>query len=181
MVESDLDGQKIDYSEDKDIQSGNQGLGFQRDPSFSGWYDEDELFYSDHELEKVGANTEDFDFELPLCQQGGLQNGFLDRDRQKNSKFELKSMHVKGSNNMDVVSTLGAGNGSEKYEPFDIENSSESERELHFSNRGVGGSSSMSKHEASPPKSKSPISASDVLKTLFFILVWYTFSTFLTL
>ncbi|KAM7497818.1 hypothetical protein LguiA_022232 [Lonicera macranthoides] len=181
MVESDLDRQKIDYSEDKDIQSENQGLGFQRDPSFSGWYDEDEILYSDHELEKVGADTEDFDFELPLFPQGGLQNGFLDRDRHKYSKVELESVRVKGSNNMDVVSTLGAGNGSEKYEPFDIENSSESEREPHFSNMGVDGSSSMIKDEASLPKSKSPISAADVLKTLFFILVWYTFSTFLTL
>ncbi|KAA8525004.1 hypothetical protein F0562_011358 [Nyssa sinensis] len=88
-------------------------------------------------------------------------------------------MQMNGSYNMDGVSTHGMENGNEKYVPFDIENVSESK--LNFSSVGVNGFNSMDNDETSPSNAKSSISVADVLKTLSFILVWYTFSTFLTL
>jgi solute carrier family 35 protein C2 len=171
MVEGESIKQK---TEDKDVHSGNQELVFERDPSFSGWYDEDEITHLDHKSEAVDKSTEDFDFKSPLIRQGGLENGILEKEKLKHNikSEEKKVVHVKGSNNMDTVSTLAANNVSEKYVPFDVENPSGNEREQNFSN---GGSILKNKHDPSR------ISSSDVLKTMFLILVWYTFSTFLTL
>lgn len=63
--------------------------------------------------------------------------------------------------------------------PFDIENGSG--REISLSNIGVDGPRSSGDNGTLPPHSSSYVSGADVLKTLFFILMWYTFSTFLTL
>ncbi|KAH9745828.1 putative sugar phosphate/phosphate translocator [Citrus sinensis] len=86
-----------------------------------------------------------------------------------------------GGDSPDVDSTHGERNRDEKYVPFDIENGSETD--VSLSNIGVGGPGSFGNVNTLPPKSKtkSVVSAADVLKTLFLILMWYTFSTFLTL
>ena len=60
--------------------------------------------------------------------------------------------------------------------PFDIENARRRNSDADFDVNGIAIDSLSSKK--SPP---APVSAADILKTLFFILVWYTFSTFLTL
>lgn len=60
--------------------------------------------------------------------------------------------------------------------PFDIENSRRRNSDVDSDVNGIAIDSLSSKK--SPP---TPVSAADILKTLFFILVWYTFSTFLTL
>ncbi|WCJ25081.1 Nucleotide/sugar transporter family protein [Euphorbia peplus] len=69
----------------------------------------------------------------------------------------------------------------DSYVPFEIENVSP--RDLHSLNNidADTDTDSLVDIENLPSKSKSPLNTSDVLKTLFFILVWYTFSTFLTL
>ncbi|KDO58615.1 hypothetical protein CISIN_1g041251mg, partial [Citrus sinensis] len=86
-----------------------------------------------------------------------------------------------GGDSPDVDSIHGERNRDEKYVPFDIENGSETD--VSLSNIGVGGPGSFGNGNTLPPKSKtkSVVSAADVLKTLFLILMWYTFSTFLTL
>ncbi|XP_059664983.1 probable sugar phosphate/phosphate translocator At1g06470 isoform X1 [Cornus florida] len=86
---------------------------------------------------------------------------------------------MNSDNNMDGVPTPRARKSTENYEPFNIENGHGSD--LNFSRIGDNGSSSIDNHDASSPNCKSSIPVADVLKTLFFILVWYTFSTFLTL
>lgn len=80
---------------------------------------------------------------------------------------------------MEVDSIHGGRNGDDKYVPFDIENGSG--REINLSNIGVDGPEAFGNGGTLIPKSKSSVAAADVLKTLFFILMWYTFSTFLTL
>lgn len=60
--------------------------------------------------------------------------------------------------------------------PFDIENSRRRNSDVDSDVNGIAIDSLSSRK--SPP---TPVSAADILKTLFFILVWYTFSTFLTL
>uniref|UniRef100_A0A803M6C0 Sugar phosphate transporter domain-containing protein n=1 Tax=Chenopodium quinoa TaxID=63459 RepID=A0A803M6C0_CHEQI len=55
------------------------------------------------------------------------------------------------------------GNGNESYVPFNVENEGNGNRSIQDSD------------------SKTEISPANVLKTLFFICVWYTFSLFLTL
>lgn len=86
-----------------------------------------------------------------------------------------------GGDSPEVDSIHGERNQDEKYVPFDIENGSETD--VSLSNIRVGGPGSFGNGNTLPPKSKtkSVISAADVLKTLFLILMWYTFSTFLTL
>lgn len=72
------------------------------------------------------------------------------------------------------------GNEKENFVPFDIENFSS--KETNSVDCSSNGTISFESHKNLAQKStKSPVSAADVLKTLFFILVWYTFSTFLTL
>lgn len=173
MVESDLGTENAGYTGVDDAQSGNQGLGLRREPSFSGWCDEDERVRLDHQFGNPDVSVEeDSDFELPLLQQSEIENGYLDREDYH--KFKERSMHLNGSNAMDDASIHVGGNENKKYVPFNIENASIRETS------GADVSMSIGNHEALPPDSKDPISVPNVLKTLFFILVWYTFSLFLT-
>lgn len=175
MVESDLDTENVESTEINYTRSGNQGSGLRREPSFSRWCDEDGTVCLDHQLGNSDASVEeDSDFELPLLQQSELENRILDREEYHYSKFKERSMHSNGGDTMGNVSIRVGQNENEKYVPFDIEN--ESAREIN----GVDGSMSMGNHEAKLSNSKNPISVANVLKTLFFILVWYTFSLFLT-
>lgn len=72
------------------------------------------------------------------------------------------------------------GNESEKYEPFSIENEP---------GGNINGDDCESFHndihsdKYNSPRldAKNPLSNSHVLKTLFYVLVWYTFSLLLTL
>lgn len=179
MVQSDFERETVVYTGVNYIQSGNPGSGLRREPSFSGWCDEEGIVLSNRQLEIADESVEDSDFELPLLQQGELENTVLDRERYQHSKSH-QIMQLNGGTDMDGVAIHVEGDGNEKYVPFDIEN--EPQRETSYSHIGVDGSSFMGgNHEASPSKSKNPVSATSVLKTLFFILVWYTFSTVLTL
>lgn len=83
---------------------------------------------------------------------------------------------LRGSSTVEVISSQGDVDREEVLEPFDIENESRKES----SSFDVGYSSGDSL-ETLPKASTEAISPADILKTLFFILVWYTFSTFLTL
>lgn len=79
------------------------------------------------------------------------------------------------------IHLTGNGNGKEtvNYVAFDVENASEEDR--IYSNGETTSPTYNAYQETSVARTKSPISLAEVLKTLFFILVWYTFSTFLTL
>ncbi|KAJ9563611.1 hypothetical protein OSB04_008771 [Centaurea solstitialis] len=78
---------------------------------------------------------------------------------------------MNGSSNAETGSTLSPrrANGKEKSVSFDIEKDEYPHTDY------------VDKHKDVLESSKNPIVVADVLKTLFFILVWYTFSTFLTL
>lgn len=165
MIESDSDTEKDKITEHNYGWKRSQGSSLPREPSFSGWCDEDGVFHTDDQLENVDL-IEDFHFELPLLQEGGLEKGHLDGE-------------MNGENDKDGVPTHDVRNANGKYVAFDIENVLE--REQNFSNLGENGSNSMDNHGASHSHKKSAISSIDVMKTLFFILVWYTFSTILTL
>lgn len=173
MVESDLDTEIAKYTGVNYALSGNQDSGLHREPSFSGWCDEDGRVHSDHPLgNRNECIEEDSDFELPLLQQGEVQHSFFDRGDF--SKLKETSMHINGGETMvDAPNHVGR-NASGKYVPFDIENGSARDT------NGVDVSMSMDNHEAMTPYSEDPISVATVLKTLFFILVWYTFSLALT-
>ncbi|GLT26707.1 hypothetical protein SLA2020_017530 [Shorea laevis] len=88
-------------------------------------------------------------------------------------------MRLNGGIITDDSSINGGEDGNKKYLPFDVEN--ETVRDLRLSNNFVDGANSVGNHGKLAMHSRSSVSAADVLKTLFFILVWYTFSTFLTL
>ncbi|KAK6919678.1 Sugar phosphate transporter domain [Dillenia turbinata] len=173
MVESDLETQSGENTDVNNSQPGNQGSGLRREPSFSGWCDEDGIIHLNYELQNVDEIVDDSDFELPSPQ--GMEEVPMMREFSGHSKSEHRSMQTNGNHTVDHVSARG----KETYEPFDIENSSETER--IFLNVGVDGPSYLETLKIAPPTSDSPINIVNVLKTLFFILVWYTFSTFLTL
>ncbi|XP_076890122.1 putative sugar phosphate/phosphate translocator At1g06470 [Bidens hawaiensis] len=129
----------------------NQKLGFHRDPSFSGW----------------GGNDG----------KSVVLNGGSDRVSMNNSEtdddFELPVLQVVGDGNgaMGMVS-----NKNENYASFDIENGYDIDREVGSKYSGF-----VNKRKDGLSRSKSRIAVSDVLKTLFLILMWYIFSTLLTL
>ncbi|KAG5375677.1 hypothetical protein IGI04_040273 [Brassica rapa subsp. trilocularis] len=89
-------------------------------------------------------------------------------------------VHLRGGGTLEVISSQGDVDREQVLEPFDIENETckETNRSSSFD---VGYSSGANTLQPLPTPSKDAISPADILKTLFFILVWYTFSTFLTL
>ncbi|CAN1351706.1 Probable sugar phosphate/phosphate translocator At1g06470 [Linum perenne] len=91
-------------------------------------------------------------------------------------------MSVNGISNVhgDEVELLGHGIEKAKYTPMEIENGLSPFKE-HLSDPGDDRLDSVSNIGIVSTNSNSVVSAVDVLKTLFFILVWYTFSTVLTL
>lgn len=176
MVESDLDTEKVEHVEANYAQSGRQGSGLRREPSFSRWCDEDGTVHFDRLLGNTDETVEeDSDFELPMLQQGDLENKILDRDRYHNTESQKKNMHLNSGDTSDDDSIQVGGNRNEEYLPFDIENGSA--REV----QGVDSSISTHNHKELLPDSNNPISPANVLKTLFFVLAWYTFSLVLTL
>ncbi|KDP39798.1 hypothetical protein JCGZ_03934 [Jatropha curcas] len=199
MVESCFDNKKAEYTGVSYNPSENQGLPIHRDPSFSHWFDEDGKVHLEPQLENSDASAEDSDFELPLLHQDKRENGVVDTEKyQYKNKFQGRSVHLNGSSTMDHEINIHAldrevnihtidhetnihnrGKEKENLVPFDIENGSPGETRSSISSDDVA--DSFGNHKNLLLKSKSPVSAADVLKTLFFILVWYTFSTFLTL
>lgn len=133
-----------------------------RDPSFSRWCDVNGILRSNAAADDGSPGTssaaeESEEFELPLLQQGRSEEADAEaEDQMRSQSFRQRSM------------CSGNANGSAtKYAPLDIEN-------------GVHASDSIAKLQSLEQSKESPISAAIVLKTLFYILVWYTFSTCLT-
>lgn len=178
MLGSDLVAEEVEHTIRSCTQGGSQAVSLQREPSFSRWCNEDGGVLLNVQKEHSDASIEEPDFELPFLQQNERENGFLGHSRYQYSKVQMDSVHMNGSS-VDNSSIHGGGSKSEKYSSLNIENGSIRERNL--SNVGADGLSSISSHEVSAPNSETSISAANVLKTLFFILVWYTFSTLLTL
>lgn len=176
MVESDLDTEKVENSGAKFTQSGSQASGLHRDPSFSRWFDEDGRVQFDGELGNRDATVEeDPDFELPLLRQGELENKGLDMDRDRSSVSPRGNKRLNSGDTFLGASVQVDKNDHEKFFPFDIENGSA--REV----QDIDHSTCMHDHKALSSNSKNPISVATVLKTLFFVLVWYICSLFLTL
>ncbi|XP_022774663.1 probable sugar phosphate/phosphate translocator At1g06470 [Durio zibethinus] len=173
MVESNFNKETVRCT-GTDTQSRNQGSGLRREPSFSRWVDEDGRIHLECRSEDLDSSVEESDFELPMLNQSELGNGFVEGVRY--SKFREQTMHLNGGSSLEDIHGEDR-NG--KYAPFDIEN--ESVGDTRLSNIGVDGANSNGNPKASTLNTNSCVSTVDVLKTLFFILVWYTFSTFLTL
>ncbi|KAL0362486.1 UNVERIFIED_CONTAM: putative sugar phosphate/phosphate translocator [Sesamum calycinum] len=103
----------------------------------------------------------------------GSENGVLDREGSSNFRHRMEH-----GGDIDGASTNGLRKQNESYVPLDIENSHDIDKTYTSS------TSSYNRVDYNSPfrrNEENPISVSDVLKTLVLILVWYTFSTFLTL
>ncbi|KAI3457098.1 hypothetical protein Pfo_013761 [Paulownia fortunei] len=170
MVESN--SESVEESGSDNLTRKDKRVGIRREPSFSGWCDEDGIPHPAR-LKNEEVNEEDFDFKLPLVQPHGSENEVLDGDRFCSSNFRQR-MELGGD--IDGASTNGLKNKNESYMPFDIENDHETERYTSSTN-----DLNHVDYNASRKNVENPVIVADVLKTLFFILVWYTFSTFLTL
>ncbi|KAL3638262.1 hypothetical protein CASFOL_017633 [Castilleja foliolosa] len=142
--------------------SRNEKLGLSRDPSFSGWCDEDGI-PRPAQSENEDVNEDNFDFSSPSNNPRGPRNEVLNGGRYFSSS-DLRQTMDRRVDSDDGVAMNGLREQNESYVPFDIEDEPDIER---YASRGK--------------KAESPISVAYVLKTLFFIFVWYTVSTFLTL
>ncbi|XP_042449419.1 probable sugar phosphate/phosphate translocator At1g06470 [Zingiber officinale] len=137
-------------------------LSLRREPSFSRWCNEDGILRQsavddDGSPRTNSAAEESEEFELPLLHQRMPDEvGSQAEDQRRIHEFRQRSMF------------LGIVNGdTEKYVPLDIEN------DVHVSD-------SMTKIVSLEQSRNSAISFAILLKTLFYILVWYTLSTCLT-
>ncbi|KAK6917941.1 Sugar phosphate transporter domain [Dillenia turbinata] len=173
MIETDSETKSSENIDANNFQPGNQGSGLRREPSFSGWCDEDGIIHLNYDLQNAGEIVDDSDFELPSPR--GMEEVPIVREISGHGKSEHRSMQTNGNHSVDSVSARG----KRTYEPFDIENGSETEQ--IFLNDSVDDPSYLETLKIPPPTSDSPVTIVYVLKTLFFIVVWYTFSTFLTL
>ncbi|TYH20329.1 hypothetical protein ES288_A05G421900v1 [Gossypium darwinii] len=174
MVKSSFNKEKVECTGTTDTLSGNQASGLHRDSSFSLWVDEDGTIHLEHHSVNTSTTAENSDFELPMLNQSELQNMIVEGVRF--NKFPEQSMHLIGDSTVDNIQ---GGDSAGEYVPFDIEN--ESALNIGSSDICDDGDIAIGSPKALPLNSDSSISLVDVLKTLFFILVWYTFSTFLTL
>ncbi|CAL0310934.1 unnamed protein product [Lupinus luteus] len=175
MVQSELDSERVHLTEIDNVERGSLGRGIRRELSFSRWCDDDGRINFDQQLGNEDVSVEeDSEFELPFPQKSELQSRPLDRERLFHLKFQQRSMQMNGTGTMDIDSINRRGNGSQKYVPFDVENKYEMGTNGD-PNIYVGGDGSSGKG------SQNPISVADILKTLFLVLMWYTFSLFLTL
>jgi len=177
MVQSELDSENGDFTEVDDVVSESLGPSIRRELSFSRWCeDDDERIRLDEQLCNGDVSLEeDSDFALPIPQKNELQSRALDRERFFHQKFRQRSMQTNGIDTMDDDFVHRRGNGSEKYASFDIEDKSERGTSDVDSYISVGDDESLDK------SSQNPIHLANILKTLFLILMWYTFSLFLTL
>lgn len=160
MVESDLNTRKIAHEEE---------FGFHRDPSFSNWGNKDGTYNQNVVQEDQIVNTSEVDdnFELPVLQKV---------DEDEGSESQLMGVKMNGSGTIDMFSAPSPrrGNMNGNYASFDIENADN--RKLHPAHTNF-----VEKYLTVSSSSRNPIAVSDLLKTLFFILMWYIFSTLLTL
>lgn len=149
----------------------NESLGFKRDPSFSGWGDKDGLYHQNgaREGEIVNASDVDDNFELPVLQEVGFGSEYLEGGEEQRRGSGLRGLKINGTGNMNMISTPSPrrGNRNGNYASFDIENASTNTNDVN-------------KHRDILSSSRSPIAVSDILKTMFLILMWYFFSTLLT-
>ncbi|XP_073140190.1 probable sugar phosphate/phosphate translocator At1g06470 [Henckelia pumila] len=174
MVETDKRTQRVEESGSGNLRSEEKGLGFGRDPSFSGWCDEDDVINLS-QLENNNFNEQELDFDLPLVQKNMPENGIL---HGKNSHFVNIQRRMEHGSGVADKSTNGVANANESYLPLDVESGNAVD-----SRHGTSTSASnrMDYNGTSRQDTKNGICVVDVLKTLFFIFVWYTFSTILTL
>ncbi|RZC64971.1 hypothetical protein C5167_008661 [Papaver somniferum] len=177
MVDSNLEVEKDDAIELQDIQKESDRPVLRREPSFSRWFDEDGIIHFHRPSEHADETVEDSDFELPFLQTEGQESKLLSKDRLSNPR----NMHLNGNHTMPMVRThnhVDENTNGLNYVPFDIEN--ESIRELPVSDFDAHDSSSRGSYKTTLDTQNS-LDMAIVLKTLFFILVWYTFSTCLTI
>nr|XP_016450458.1 PREDICTED: probable sugar phosphate/phosphate translocator At1g06470 [Nicotiana tabacum] len=172
MVESDLSKENIEESSRSDnLWSKDSASGCHRDPSFSGWFDENGTLHSAQLVNRHNVGVEDFDF---------VSIGTETNQSSSNFKHRMRGGGDFGSNSV--------GSGEDRYVPFDVENGSSSHRGSVDVGDGNDGDddddhSVFSDYHDTPQSisNNAAISEVDMLKTFFFILVWYSVSLFLTL
>lgn len=185
MVHIELDSEICNFKDIivEDFDSERLGSGFRsirRELSFSRWCDDDNVVDGGGEervvLDRQLGDEEDTVFELPFVQKNEVKERVLDRERFSFDKLQQeRSVPINGASAMDDDSVYRRGNGSDKHVPFEIEERSERGTVGSGSYVLGGGVGSLDRG------SENTVSVANILKTLFFVLVWYTFSLFLTL
>lgn len=158
MGEGDVEAEGEEAAERKPDEAPDEkpNSPIHKDLSFSNWRDEDGIERLSRSPEgSLRSSTAEGseDFELPLLQEEGTPRGTPEPERRRSSYFRQRSQ--------------GNVNGK-RFASFDVEN-------------GLRTSESMTKLELLEQTAQSSITAVMVLKTLCYILIWYTFSTCLTL
>ncbi|KAH0710283.1 hypothetical protein KY284_011710 [Solanum tuberosum] len=187
MVESDSSKENIEErsKSDKLWSKDNLSSSCHRDPSFSGWFDEHGTLHSSQLVNR--HNGDDFDFECSKGKEINVSIGTETNQHSISSSSSNFKHRMRGSGGGGDF-----GSGEDRYVPFDVENGSSSHRGSIDDDIECGDSddddddddnhSTFSDYHDSPQLvSKNGVAEIDVLKTFFFILVWYCVSLFLTL
>lgn len=109
MFGSDLVAEEVEHTIRSCSQSGSQAASLHREPSFSGWCNEDGVVLLNIQKENSDESIEEPDFELPFLQQNEQGNGFLGHSRYQYNKFQMDTVHMNGSS---VVNSSIHGEGS---------------------------------------------------------------------
>ncbi|XP_031496215.1 probable sugar phosphate/phosphate translocator At1g06470 isoform X3 [Nymphaea colorata] len=199
---------KIGGGEDKGIR---KIPVLRREPSFSRWYSEVGIDSLNSSSRNGG---EDGDFELPIVQIDGADNGVMDREGNSSAKighllnrsnsFRHRNVHLydeDAGNDSPCIREDSTGNGEDVSLPRNHEDSAGSGENfspflVEHENGSVPGRVSSPKDRSfrevtteddnvecliqPKPKDQRCISATLLLRTLFFTLIWYTSSTCLT-
>ncbi|XP_054818505.1 probable sugar phosphate/phosphate translocator At1g06470 isoform X2 [Prosopis cineraria] len=158
MVQGSLDSEKVDLKDSDNIDNKVLDFGINRDLSFSGWFGEDSTVHLDQQSGNADASQEearDSDFELHFIETDQLQ-----------ISYQHKGMQMNGAGTMGDDSVYLNGSGSEKYVPLDIENGDARQKV-------VDSTVSLASHGSLGESSTNLVSVAVILKTLFFILLWY--------
>uniref|UniRef100_A0A7N0RGV2 Sugar phosphate transporter domain-containing protein n=1 Tax=Kalanchoe fedtschenkoi TaxID=63787 RepID=A0A7N0RGV2_KALFE len=178
MMLSDSEIEKLEFViEDSENHRSIRSLSLPREPSFSCWYDEDGNVRISNQRGggEADDSASDSDFELPLLKQGEAEIGDLDSRHFKSHSTKP----IMSGNDVAAVSHRVTGHANDKFKPFDIEN--DPKMEARVSNIGSEESHFMAHQNPTVPKPHGSFSVADVIKTLVLVLVWYAFSTFLTM
>lgn len=133
-----------------------------RDPSFSGWCDNNNRTNTDRSIQSSAVKDRDEEDEREGDEESGLELP-LDRDRRRRLLMEM------GSSDGGEERRRDQG----EYAVFEVQSGGKSEQRLGGFEEDVV--------VVEEEDSKGSVSAGNVLRTICFVLVWYIFSLFLTL
>ncbi|KAL5997773.1 hypothetical protein ACLOJK_008703 [Asimina triloba] len=172
MVEGDSGADKGGEIEVSTAQNGSDKPALPREPSFSGWFDEDGIQRFDRPPNGANASVAHPHLELALVEGDRRGGGLSGQGVQQARSFRHRNMHLNGGHSLEDGTLSVEGDAEEKkFLPFHIQSDSGGESRVSDIDSDV---SELGRRNDA--QSNFPIAM--VLRTSFFVLIWYIASTF---